>query len=93
MIENYEDLNREETLEAVSGFKASRLERFIEFERQHKARKTVLEPLKRRLVTVEAVESGYVAGHWFDEAGEQETIRRSTRVEQAIADGDLVEVE
>jgi hypothetical protein len=95
MIQNYEDLNREETLDAVDGFGASRLAEFIEFEREHKDRSTVLEPLERELVRVRPTDPGqqYVAGVWFDEPADAQTVRRSARIERAIEEGDLLEAE
>lgn len=95
MIQNYEDLNREETLDAVDGFEASRLAEFIEFEREHKDRSTVLEPLERELVRVRPMDPGqqYVAGVWFDEPADGQQVRRSARIDRAIEEGDLLEAE
>ena len=94
MIENYEDLNRDETLDAVSDFDGEQLAAFVEYEREHKNRKTVIKPLERELVEVIPVSSGgyggrYVAGIWFDDVTEPATVRRTTRIETAIDDGDL----
>jgi hypothetical protein len=90
MIENYDERNRDETIEAVAEFDGERLAEFIEFEREHKDRVTVIEPLERKLVDV--VPPGrqqYVAGIWFDDPDEPETARRAPRIEAALAEGDL----
>ena len=98
MIENYADLNQDETLEAVSDLVGERLAEFLEYERDHKNRKTVVEPLERELVDVLPASSAgyggrYVAGIWFDEVDEPTTVRRSTRIEQAIEAGELQQVD
>ena len=94
MIENYQDLNRDETLDAVADFDGERLAAFVEYEREHKDRKTVIEPLERELVDVVPADGRqYVAGVWFDDASEPKTVRRSTRIEQALDEGDLLEAE
>jgi len=89
MIDNYDDRNREETLDAVSDFSVEQLEAFIEFEKAHKDRKTVVEPLERELLTVTSVGRNYVAGLWFDDVDEEKVVRQSRRIEQAIDAGDL----
>ncbi|AYM00260.1 hypothetical protein PhiH1_065 [Halobacterium phage phiH] len=89
MIDNYDDRNREETLDAVSDFSAEQLDAFIEFEKAHKDRKTVVEPLERELLTVTSVGRNYVAGVWFDDVDEEKVVRQSRRIEQAIDAGDL----
>lgn len=94
MIENYEELNRDETLDAVADFDGEHLAAFIEFERERKDRKTVIEPLDRELVDV--VPGGarqYVAGLWFDDPNDPRPVRRSRRIEAAIEAGELQEVE
>ena len=94
MIENYQDLNRDETLDAVADFDGEHLAAFVEYEREHKDRKTVIEPLKRELADVVPADGRqYVAGVWFDDASEPETVRRSTRIEQVLDEGDLLEAE
>lgn len=98
MIENYDELNRDETLEAVADFDGERLAEFVAFEREHKNRKTVVDPLERELVDVVPESAGgyggrYVAGVWFDDVTEPATVRRTTRIENAIEDGDLEVVE
>jgi len=93
MIDNYEDKNVEETLDAVSDFSGERLETFIEFERERKNRTTVVEPLERELLTVTTAGRNYAAGLWFGSPAEEKVVRRTTRIEQAIENGDLVEVE
>ena len=94
MIENYQDLNRDATLDAVANFDGERLAAFVEYEREHKDRKTVIEPLERELVDVVPADGRqYVAGVWFDDASEPETVRRSTRIEQTLDEGDLLEAE
>jgi hypothetical protein len=94
MIENYQDLNRDETLDAVADFDGERLAAFVGYEREHKDRKTVIEPLERELVDIVPADGRqYVAGVWFDDASEPETVRRSTRIEQALDEGDLLEAE
>jgi len=93
MIENYHDKNREQTLTAVADFSAERLAAFIEYEREHKDRTTVVEPLQRKLVTVTPIrDRRYVAGVWFDGPSETATVRRRTRVARALEDGRLQEV-
>lgn len=93
MIENYADLNREETIAAVEGFDGQRLRAFIAYERAHKDRTTVIEPLERELVRVRPTDGRqYVAGLWFDDPTEPLPARRSRRVEKAIAGGALKEV-
>ena len=98
MIENYEELNRDETLDAVSDFDGEQLAAFVEYEREHKDRKTVTEPLERELVEVVPAGSAdyggrYVAGVWFDDVFEPVTVRRSTRIEQALDVDELEMVE
>jgi len=94
MIENYDELNRDETLDAVADFDGERLAEFLDFEREHKNRKTVVDPLERELVDVVPADGRqYVAGVWFDDASEPETVRRSTRIEKALDEGDLLEAE
>jgi hypothetical protein len=89
MIDNYDDRNREKTLDAVSDFSAEQLEAFIEFEKAHKDRKTVVEPLERELLTVTSTGRNYVAGLWFDSVDEEKVVRQSRRIEEAIDAGDL----
>jgi len=98
MIENYDELNRDETLDAIADFDGERLAEFLDFERGRKNRKTVVDPLERELVDVIPASSGgyggrYVAGVWFDDVTEPATVRRTTRIETAIDDGDLEVVE
>lgn len=89
MIDNYDDRNREQTLEAVANFDGEQLQEFLEFERAHKDRKTVIEPLERELVTVTPTSRPYVAGLWFGSLSKTKVARRTTRIEQAIDSGDL----
>jgi len=90
MIENYEDLNRDETVDAVAQFSGERLAAFIEYEREHKDRTTVIEPLERQLVDVRpAGDRQAVAGVWWDDPTTPQTVRRTRRVEQAIDAGEL----
>jgi hypothetical protein len=90
MIENYGELNRDETVDAVSDFDGEQLAAFVEYEREHEDRKTVVDPLERELVdVVPANGRQYVAGVWFDDASEPETVRRSPRVKQALDEGEL----
>ncbi|AAM88689.1 hypothetical protein PhiCh1p16 [Natrialba phage PhiCh1] len=93
MIDNYEDRNREQTLNAAGDFSGDRLEEFLEYEREHKNRKTVIEPLERELLTVTTTGRNYVAGLWFDSMSEEKVVRRTTRVEQAIEREELREVD
>lgn len=93
MIDNYEDKNVDETLDAVSDFSGERLEEFIEFERERKNRTTVVEPLERELLTVTTTGTNYAAGLWFGSTPDEKLVRRTTRIEQAIENGDVVEVE
>jgi len=89
MIDNYEDLNQDETLTAVRDFDGEKLKQFIEFERENKNRKTVYKPLKRELVVVTPADQRYAGGLWFDDADEVRTVRRSRRVDEAIDEGVL----
>jgi hypothetical protein len=89
MIENYEDLNVEETLEAVADFDGDRLAEFLEYEQEHKDRKTVLEALDDELVTVTPTGNQYAGGIWFDELDAERTVRRSARIDRAIDAGEL----
>lgn len=92
MIPDYDTLNVEETIEAVSGFGADRLVEFLEYERDHQNRSTLINPLEDELVQVRPADGrSYVAGVWFDEPSEAQTVRRSPRIERAIDDG-LLEV-
>ena len=92
MIEDYADKNADATLAAVSDLSAAKLQQFIVFEREHKNRKTVLEPLQDELITVRAPEGGYYGGEWFDEAGER-VVRDTTRIRQAAESTPLEIVE
>jgi hypothetical protein len=92
MLEDYKDLNVKETLAAVADFDGERLAEFLAYERECKNRKTVIEPLERQLVTVEATTQGYIGGQWFDETGERRTVRRTNRIDEALEDGGLREV-
>ena len=89
MIENYSEKNVQETLRDARRLDDEEIAAFVEFERERKDRKTVVEPLERDLVDVTPVGSQYAAGLWFDDSDETKTVRRSRRVEQAIAEGDL----
>ncbi|MDL0133519.1 hypothetical protein [Halobacterium salinarum] len=95
MIDNYQECNRDETLDAVSDFSTDRLEDFLAFERAHKNRKTVVEPIERMLVDVVPVDQStqYVAGVWFDDPTQPTTVRRSRRIKAALAADELQEVE
>ena len=85
MIDNYQHKNVEDTLDAVEGFDASTLQQFLVYEREHKNRKTVIEAIQDKLVTVEVAQMGYYGGYWFDDAGEH-VVKDSRRLRQA-ADG------
>ena len=89
MIDNYDEKNVEATLEAVRRLDDEDVAAFVEYEREHKSRKTVIEPLERELVEVTPVGSQYAAGLWFDDADDSRRVRRSRRVDRAIAEGDL----
>lgn len=89
MIENYENRNREETLAAARCLGDEQLAEFVEFERAHKNRKTVIEPLQRELVDVSPVGQQYAAGLWFESVDDVRTVRRSRRIERAIDRGRL----
>jgi hypothetical protein len=54
MIDNYEDLTVDETLDAVSDFEPEVLQEFIDYERDHKDRSTVVEPLEAELEDAQA---------------------------------------
>ena len=92
MIDNYDDLNRDETLSVVSNFDGEQLAQFVAFERDHKDRVTVIEPLERELVEVTSTGQSYVAGIWFDNVDDVHVVRRSRRVDAAIDDGLLESV-
>ena len=89
MIDDYQEQNVEETLAAARQLDDDRLADFVQFERDHKDRTTVIEPLERQLVDVTPVGQQYAAGLWFDDISEVRTVRRSRRVEQAIEAGRL----
>ena len=89
MIENYSEKNVQETLRDARRLDDEEIAAFVEYERDRKDRKTVVEPLERELVDVTPVGSQYAAGLWFDDSDERKTVRRSRRVDQAIAEGDL----
>jgi|GEM_PF-957541 hypothetical protein len=91
MIDNYDDLNRDDTLAAVRNFDGEQLAEFIAFERDHKDRVTVIEPLERELLEVTSAGRSYVAGLWFDNVDDVHVVRRSRRVESAIDEG-LLEI-
>jgi len=92
MIENYDEKNIDDTLDAISGFDASELQRFLVFEREHKNRSTLIDAVRSQLLTVEVPGTGYYDGHWFDDAGEH-VIRDTPRNRRAINQTDLVLVE
>jgi len=92
MIDNYDDLNRDETLAAVSDFDGEKLAQFIAFERANKNRVTVIEPLERELLEVTSTGRNYAAGIWFDDVEDTQLVRRSRRVDAAIDDGLLESV-
>lgn len=85
MIDNYHDRNVEDTLDAVSGFDAVRLQQFLVYEREHKNRTTVIDGIREQLVTVEVPETGYYGGHWFDEGGEY-VVKDGNRLREAAED-------
>lgn len=89
MIENYESLNRDETLAAARHLGDEQIAEFVEYERTHKNRKTVIEPLQRELVDISPVGQQYAAGLWFESVDEVQTVRHSQRIEQAIERGRL----
>ena len=92
MIEDYQDSNVEETLDAVSGFDAARLQQFLVYEREHKNRKTVIEHIQDQLVTVKVPDTGYYGGHWFDDAGEH-VVKDGWRLRDATEDTRLEIIE
>ena len=83
MIPDYDEKNVEATLDAISGFDATRLQQFLVYEREHKNRKTVIEPIKNRLVEVEVPSEGYYDGFWFDEGGTH-VVCDGRRLERAL---------
>lgn len=123
MIDNYDDKNIDETLDAVSDFEESEKESFIRFEREHKDRTGVIDPLLDAVdltegevfakintdvateesdpdddgladeVTVVAERAGYVGGMWFDDAGDEARTETTTRVVEAIEDGEITIVD
>ncbi len=106
MIENYDELTVDETLDVVSEFDDEKTEQFIKYERNHKDRTTVIEPLEKSLpnkadpstdepemVTVTVETGNYGGGVFFDDATESKTVELTTRIEQALEDGNLTEVE
>lgn len=108
MIENYEELTVDETLEVVDELGDDEIEQFIEYERDHKNRTTVIDPLEELLsdsdesgdtgtaepetVTVTVEVGNYGGGIFFDDATETKTVERTTRVQQALDNGNLTEV-
>ncbi len=82
MIENYEDKNVEDTLDAISGYDATRLQQFLVYEREHKNRKTIINAIRDQLITVEVPDTGYYGGFWFDEGGEY-VVRDTPRLRKA----------
>jgi len=89
MIENYADLNREETLATARRLDDEQVAEFVAFEREHKNRTTVIEPLERDLIDVTPVGQQFAGGLWFDSVDEVRTVRRSQRIERAIERGRL----
>ena len=82
MIQEYDEQNVEDTLDAIDGFDAARLQQFLVYEREHKNRKTVIESIQDELVTVEVPRQGYYGGYWFDDGGEH-VVRDSRRLQRA----------
>ncbi len=93
MIEDYPEANADETLAKARRLDDEQLADFVEYEREHKNRTTVIEPLERELVEVIPAGSQYAGGIWFDDVDESKTVRRSRRVETAIAAGALEVIE
>lgn len=54
MIDNYDDLTVDETLDAVSDFSDDELTEFVEFEKSNKNRTGVVEPLEAELESVDS---------------------------------------
>lgn len=54
MIDNYDDLTVDETLDAVSGFSDDELAEFVEYEKSNKDRTGVVEPLEADLESAES---------------------------------------
>lgn len=92
MIENYEDKNIEQTLDAIAEFDAESLQQFLVYEREHKDRKGVVTAIQDELITVEAPRSGYYGGLWFDEPGEK-VVRDNSRVQTALEETRLTQPE
>jgi len=89
MIDDYADKNVDETLEVARRLDGEKLVAFVDYERAHKNRKTVIEPLEQHLVDVTPVANQYAGGCWFDDVDEVRTVARTTRVERAIANDEL----
>ncbi len=89
MIDGYQNKNIDQTLDAVSDWSAVELQRFLVFERQEKDRKGVIDAVQSMLVTVEAPDTGYYGGFWFDDAGER-VMKDSPRLRRALSRTELV---
>jgi hypothetical protein len=89
MIDNYAEKNVEETLAAARRLDGADLVAFVAYERKHKNRTTVIDPLERQLVDVTPTDRQYAGGLWFDDLNEVRTVARTTRVERAIETGAL----
>lgn len=88
MIQDYDEQNVEDTLDAIDGFDASRLQQFLVYEREHKNRKTVIQAIQDELVTVEVPGQGYYGGFWFDDGGEH-VVRDTRRLQRAVENTEL----
>jgi len=90
MIDDYQNKNIDQTLDAVSDWSAVKLQRFLVFERQEKNRAGVVDAITDQLVELEVPEKGYYNGFWFDDDGVH--IRKDTpRLRAAIAQTELSE--
>lgn len=88
MIDDYQNKNIEDTLDAISGFDASRLQQFLVFEREHKNRNGVISEIRDKLITVEVPDTGYYGGEWFDEGGEH-VVKDNRRIRDAADETEL----
>ena len=103
MLENYDDLTVDETLDAVADWDDERKAQFLSFEADHKNRTGVVTELESELgvsatditetVEVTITTGNYAAGIWFDDATESQTVELTSRVERALEQGTLERVD
>ena len=91
MIDDYQNKNIDQTLESVTSFDATQLQRFLVFEREHKNRTGVVEAIQQQLIEVSVPQTGYYNGYWFDESG-RHIVKDSQRLQQALVETELERV-